>query len=489
MTKPALRFALATGLFFSVASVDVGPDGVVVAAATAAKKKKKSDASAEASGKDDGKGDKKAEKKGDKKGSDAPREELRTTGPATIQRDAFSEKQFENSAKAERKRDEQIDEIKGLLGKLKPADERRGELVFRLAEIYWAKSKFIYQKEFKNFDDAYQKWVDNGRTGKEPQLASFTSESEAYKKQALQNYAIILDKFPNYPRLDEVLYIMAFNQYEAGKTDDALQNYSQLIKQYPKSEYVSDSYLAIGEHHFKANNLDKATKAYTRAYDRGLEAKRRSVYNYARYKLAWCDYNAQEFDKALAKFKDVVTEEDKAKAKGDKGDDGKVAGVQLKREALNDMVLTYSHLDATREAYDYLKKEAGAPEAYRLSGKLAAVYKEQGKHALEVDTLRLLINLDPDNAQAPDYQSAIVLAYSNLGAQRGHATRRAVPAGQRLVAEERGERGARRPSPDRRREPHARACHRLSSLRSEIQEGRRLRDRCGHLFAVPSGLP
>ena len=180
MTKPALRFALATGLFFSVASVDVGPDGVVVAAATAAKKKKKSDASAEASGKDDGKGDKKAEKKGDKKGSDAPREELRTTGPATIQRDAFSEKQFENSAKAERKRDEQIDEIKGLLGKLKPADERRGELVFRLAEIYWAKSKFIYQKEFKNFDDAYQKWVDNGRTGKEPQLASFTSESEAY---------------------------------------------------------------------------------------------------------------------------------------------------------------------------------------------------------------------------------------------------------------------------------------------------------------------
>jgi TolA-binding protein len=407
MTKPTLRFALITGLFFGAASVDVGPTGVEVAAASAAQKKKKKQAE-----------DPKADDKGDAKaktdaanGKDAPKEELRTTGPATFQRDAFSEKEFENSAKAEKKRDEQIKEIKDLLGKMKPEDPRRGELVFRLAEIYWAKSKFIYQKEYKAFDEAYQKWVDNGRVGKEPQLGSFTAESDAYKKQALQNYAIILEKFPDYPRLDEVLYIMAFNQYEAGKTKDAIDNYSQLIRQYPKSEYVSDSYLALGEHYFKVNDLAKATKAYSKAYDKGVEDKRRSVYNYARYKLAWCDYNAQEFSKALDKFKAVVAEENKSKDK----EEGGAKGVQLKREALNDMVLTYSHLDATKEAYDYLKKEAGQQEAYRLSGKLAAIYKEQGKHALEVDTLRMLINLDPDNAQAPDYQSAIVLAYSNLG--------------------------------------------------------------------------
>jgi TolA-binding protein len=414
MTKPTLRFALITGLFFGVASVDVGPAGIEVAAASAAKKNKKSnEPKSDAAGDKDAKKPAKESKDKDKDGAkEPPKEELRTTGPATIQRDAFSEKGFENSAKAEKKRDEQIKEIKDLLAKMKPEDPRRGELVFRLAEIYWAKSKFIYQKEYKSFDEAYQRWVDNGRGGKEPQLGGFTAESDAYKKQALQNYSIILDKFPDYPRLDEVLYIMAFNQYEAGKTKDAVDNYSQLIRQYPKSEYVSDSYLALGEHYFKANDLTKATKAYQKAYDKGVEDKRRSVYNYARYKLAWCDYNAQEFSKALDKFKAVVAEENKSK---DSSDEGKAKGVQLKREALNDMVLTYSHLDATKEAYDYLKKEAGQPEAYRLSGKLAAVYKEQGKHALEVDTLRMLINLDPDNAQAPDYQSAVVLAYSNLG--------------------------------------------------------------------------
>ena len=78
------------------------------------------------------------------------------------------------------------------------------------------------------------------------------------------------------------------------------------------------------------------------------------------------------------------------------------------------MVLTYSQLDQTKDAYEYMKKEAGAVEAFRLTGKLAAVYKEQGKSPLQIDTLRLLINLEPDNTQAPDYQSSIVEAYAKL---------------------------------------------------------------------------
>ena len=407
MSKPSLRCALLVAFAFVAVSVEVTPQGVTVAAASAAKKSSKKT-------KKDGKDDSKSAEKSDSKRPDkkdeaaapSPKEELRTTGPATIQRDAFADKKFENSAKAEKKRDEQIKEIQKLLEKLKGDDSRRGELVFRLAEIYWEKSKFIYQTEFKEFDEDYQKWVDTGRQGKEPQLGSFTKKSEAYKKQSLQNYSIVLEKFPDYPRLDEVLFIMAYNQYEAGKSKEAIDNYSQLIRQYPKSEYVSDSYLALGEHYFKANDLNKATKAYQKAYDRGMQDKRRSVYNYAYYKLAWCDYNAQEFDKALAKFKAVIAEENKSQTK---------EGVQLKREALNDMVLTFSHLEKTKEAYDYLKKEAGEKEAYRLTGKLAAVYKEQGKYLLEVDAERLLINLDPDSPQAPDYQSAIVLAYSQLG--------------------------------------------------------------------------
>lgn len=407
MLQP-LRVLALSATFALAFGAEVSPEGVSLPAAHAAKKKgdKKDEAKSDDKKADDAKaGDAKA---GDKK-EEKKDEALRTTGPASIKRDAFSAKQFDNSAKADKKRDEQIDEIKGLLPKMH-GKSQEGELIFRLAEIYWDKSKFAYQTEFKTFDDDYQKWVDGGRQGKEPTLAAFTKKSEAYKKQALDNYAIVLEKFPDYPRLDEVLYIMAFNQYEAGKTKEAVDNYSQLIRQYQESEYVSDSYLALGEHYFKANDLQKSTKAYKKAYDIGESKKRPSVANYALYKLAWCDYNAQAYDDALSKFKDVIRRS--GKSDGKSGDTEKL---QLKREALNDMVLTYSQLDQTKDAYEYLKKEAGAQEGYRLTTKLAAVYKEQGKHPLQIETLRLLINLDPDHTSSPDYQSQIVAAYSQMG--------------------------------------------------------------------------
>jgi TolA-binding protein len=423
------RFLVRSGLSLCLAfaAVSLVDQGGVPAAMAKAKKKAAKDADKPADKADpkekDAK-DAKDPKEKDKKPVEEPKKEeaLRTTGPAAIARDVFDGKKFDNSAKAEKKRDEAVKELQNLLDKTKPDDSRRGEFVFRLAEIYWAKSKYLFQNEFKVYDETYQKWVDNGRSGKEPQLASFTKKSDVYKQQSLQNYQIILDKYDSYPKLDEVIYIMAFNQYEAGKSKEAVENYSRLIKNYPKSEYVSDSYLALGEHYFKANELQKATKAYQKAYDRGLEDKRRGVYNYARYKLAWCDFNAQEYGKALDRFKEVVSEENKAQ-KGTNCKEAKnpdcVKGVQLKREALNDMVLTYSHLDATKEAYDYMKREAGKEEAYRLSGKLAQVYHKDGKFAIEVDTLRMLINIDPDAPSAPDFQSSVVLAYSQLGDRPG----------------------------------------------------------------------
>ena len=148
----------------------------------------------------------------------------------------------------------------------------------------------------EDFDKSFNEWVDNGRQGKEPKLADYTRKSEAYKKQALNNYQVVLKKYPDYPRLDEVLYIMAFNQYEAGKKEEARRNYSTLIRKFPDSEYRADSYLALGEHYFGANNLIKATKAYERAYEYGIKRKKPAVFMYALYKLAWCAFNAQEYE-------------------------------------------------------------------------------------------------------------------------------------------------------------------------------------------------
>ena len=378
---------------FSTLSVAIPVTAVVVelpAAEAQAKKKKKSRKTA------------KTQAKAPEAKQEPTQPELRTTGPASL-KIPMSEKNFDNSAKADVRRDAAIEEIRNLLPKVKGG--QKGELVFRLAELYWEKSRYIYAKEFKGFDENYQKWVDEGRQGKEPKLANYIEKSEAYKKQALTNYSYVLENHPEYPRLDEVLYIMAYNQYDAGNKKKALKNYSKLIKQYPNSEYVSDSYLALGEHYFTANNLTKATKAYRKAYKIGVKSKKPGTYLYAQYKLAWCDYNAQDFEGALKRFKDVIETSDREKA----GE-----GVRLKRESINDMVLTYSQLEAVDEAFEFLKSKAGGQEAYRLMTKLAKIYKGQGKHRKEIDTYRFVLALNPDDVNAPDYQSSIVAAYSTL---------------------------------------------------------------------------
>ena len=138
---------------------------------------------------------------------------------------------------------------------------------------------------------------------------------------------------------------------------------------------------------------------------------------YALHKLAWCDFNAQEYDQALSKFKQVVTTseqaENRARAAAAQGG-GTQDAIRLKREALNDMVLTYSQLGVVKEAYIYLGKKAGKERAYHLTDKLSQIYHNQGKYQKQIEALRLLLKIDPDYTQAPDFQSKIVAAYSKL---------------------------------------------------------------------------
>jgi TolA-binding protein len=340
---------------------------------------------------------------------------LRTTGPAKMELPS-SENDMDFSAKADLKRNETIEKLKTLLADPKMRS-RKGVLIFRLAEQFWQKSKFKYRIEFEEFDKAFNEWVDNGRQGKEPKLDNYTRESAAYKKQALANYKVVLTKYPDYPRLDEVLYIMAFNQYEAGKKKQARKNYSTLIRKFPDSEYVADAYLALGEHYFGTNKLIKATKAYKFAYKVGRKENKPAVFMYALYKLAWCDFNAQEYENALKKFKAVVSEsekaENRARAAASRGGGSRDA-IRLKRESLNDMVLTYSQLGEVKEAYVYLGKKAGKERSYHLTDKLSQIYANQGKFQKQIETLRLLLKIDPDYPQAPDFQSKIVAAYSKL---------------------------------------------------------------------------
>lgn len=340
----------------------------------------------------------KADAKGEKAEAGKAGEERK--GPAAFNQ-GFVFEESDKDAKADRKRDDQIEQIKRIVPKATGAD--KAELLFRLAELWWAKSKFKLYQGLQEYDVAYGKWLekqDRGEdAGKEPLLEQFTREAELYRQEALRKYEEILKEFDEYERLDEVLFAYAYNKYEVGQKELAVEKYGELIKKFPESRFVPDAYLQMGEHFFNSNQLIKAR----RAYDEASKTNNSRIKYFAIYKLAWCDFNGGAYEEAIARFKSVI-----AAAAQDK------SARALKSDALNDIVVSFAQLDVVDEAMAYFKKNASKEHSRRLIARLAGQYQEAGKHEMAIKGFRQLLSDDPDHPNSPEYQNAIITSYEGM---------------------------------------------------------------------------
>jgi TolA-binding protein len=320
-------------------------------------------------------------------------------GPAQVKAPT-SEDEVERDAAADKKRDELIADLKTIIPKI-PESETKADLYFQLAELWWEKARYVYLQESKDYDDAVAKWLEQ-REGEEPKVNTRTSD--AYRRESLKLYQIILKTYPNYQRKDEVLFVVAYNLYEAGQKQEAIQNYNTLIKQYPQSRLVPDAYVQMGEHFFTANDLTRARAAFEKA----ASFKLPKLYPFAVYKLAWCDYNAGEYQGSIERFKEVITySEQQQRAPGVRD------RIQLKAEALKDIVLAYAQIDAIDSASVYLK-EKGGDKSLDYINKLAATYFETGKFDQAIRVYKNLEAEAPTHVRAPAWQQKILLAYDKL---------------------------------------------------------------------------
>ena len=305
----------------------------------------------------------------------------------------------------ERKRDEMIAQLQRILPKVEQG-ARKADLSFQLAELWWEKAKSVALREVREYDQRYAAWLaarekDEKSAGPEPKVS--TGASDGHRREALALYQAILRDSPDYPRRDELLFVLAYNQYEIGDRTGALRSYQALIEQFPGSRFVPDAYVQLGEHHFQHNDLQRARAAFEKAASFHLP----KIYGFAVYKLAWCDYNAHDFRSAIARFQEVVDYSDR-QAEGKDRD-----RIQLKNEALKDVVLPFAQLDVVEGAAAYLT-EKGGPRGVELIDRLAATYFDSGKFEQAIRVYRLLAGQAPRDARAAAWQQKILLAYDKL---------------------------------------------------------------------------
>jgi tetratricopeptide (TPR) repeat protein len=178
---------------------------------------------------------------------------------------------------------------------------------------------------------------------------------------------------------DQELFNQARSLWDQGQQQEAFKACKELIKKYPTSKYVPEAYLMFAEYFFDNAQLDKALQAYKKV----TEFKDSKVYSYALYKMGWCYFNLNKFDKALALFVNVVKHCDKQdRSAGEKS--------KLRTEALNDLTLAYSHAKGAKAAPAFFQKLA-PNEAGQLLLALAGMYFGDGKYKDAMEVYRELL--------------------------------------------------------------------------------------------------
>jgi tetratricopeptide (TPR) repeat protein len=315
------------------------------------------------------------------------------------------------------KRREEIASLQKLIKLGGGSDEETPQWYFRLAELLWEESQY-YFFEANRRDD---RLIELGTRGS-PQVIdrltaekrSLEAEQKQLQSQAVALYKAIIQRYPKYPRLDEVLYFLAQNLQKRDRNDpEALKAYRALIQHYPQSHFVPDSWMAFGEYYFERANKIERNQNLQRAlesYKHAAEYQESSVYGYALYKQGWVHYNLGNWNEALELFRAVIFFGEMPTSTVVQ--DRKLA---LVKEARKDYVRTYSHVGSAERAQEEFKRVGGEAGWWDMLKTLGGLYFDEGKDRDAVLVFSRLIRERPVSVEAPLFQSRIVTCAGRMG--------------------------------------------------------------------------
>lgn len=232
---------------------------------------------------------------------------------------------------------------------------------------------------------------------------------DASRKKAIAYYTLMKNAYPNYSKLDEVLYYLAYEYEQANDLANARKVYLELIDKAPKSPFIPNAYLAFGELFFQEaqgdpSKWDLAAAAYKEVVK--YPPPDNKVFGYARYKLAYVHWNKNEYAEAMNEFKKVIEFGDQYT---------NIAGAtQLAKSARRDMVPVYAASGSPERAFNFFKPlsgDKGAETAKTLDmlNELGFAYLDTGHYKEGIALYRDLMSRDKGERYCV-YQSQITVA-------------------------------------------------------------------------------
>ncbi len=257
------------------------------------------------------------------------------------------------------------------------------DLLFRLAELYVEKSRYIFILE------AEEQAGPSG--GVAPQKSSMIApEVRLLKGKALQIYRQILDEFPDYRDRDKIRFFIAHEYRELGRFPEMLQTYDELVQNDPKSPLVDEALYIEGDYWFDKGDQAKAESFYQRLLDRPKSPARQLAF----YKMGWIRLFQKNMKESFKYFESAV------KGAPPSGSD---KALDIRHEALTELVYTYTEVRPAKDAIPYF--EALADDSDTLAfvlGKLANRYWIKQEWANAAPVYRRLLELQEDDERDPE---------------------------------------------------------------------------------------
>ena len=229
--------------------------------------------------------------------------------------------------------------------------------------------------------------------------------------QAQAVYLRLINNYPKFRKIDTVIYLYAFSLRDQGKTGESIKYFQTILDKYPRSRYIADAWMAIAEFRFYEQQNYKSS---LEAYEKVLAHPKSQLYDLALFKTAWCYWKLGDTNKSALRFKDVL---DLAKKKAGRTEEQQKRAAELQGQALDYLVELFTEDDtkSAHDAFEFLAQIGGKQYSRKVLKQLADTVFDQTRYERAVEAYRLLIELDPNSGEAPDYHGKIVESYQLLG--------------------------------------------------------------------------
>jgi TolA-binding protein len=350
------------------------------------------------------------------------------------------------------------------------------DAMFRLGELYFERSAIQFQNAMLEVMAAR----DKGQELPDPDK-DFMATIDLYRD--------LIKRFPDYPRIDGVYYLIGYclaemgdpekariaylnlvcaNKYNFQATLDAAPNEALVKKaeaeaknpsltigkistatsagQLPdpygdckpavqSSRFDSETWLRIGEHHFDYDVSSDGMAYAISAYKHVLKDPTDRNYNLALYKVAWSYYRAFRYPDAVRQFAALVEWSDEEQKRTGK------AGSELRAEAVQYLAIAFGY-DDWNENQVPDPQEGGPTGLMRLQdpnlmqqdrGWTAEVYQalgnvwfDEAKYPQAIEVWNLALKRWPNHPMAPEIQNNIARAYTRANEQENAVKARAL---------------------------------------------------------------